>query len=259
MKRTIIPAIIMLVIVAMTAGAQQSEGRGRFGGSPYFTVRFLPGVDALDDYLASVGDYEALGSLLYPFVDGGGGTWRLRLSRTLQMGIDYYGAGYTSLGFLTHETDPEAANDTVDEDGDGLDDYYSYASYGFSFVAGLLATEVPLGSRSLAATFTGRAGLGSEGFSIERNPRTVLETGLEIVAGSSDWTRRLALFGGSVGIAWRPNPRGPFSLGLDVGFDYYLPMGDWRPAPGVHRATVAPPADFNAMNAWLFVGPRFNY
>lgn len=231
-----------------------------FGGAPYYTVRYFLDVDTLNDYVTDLGSYSAFSPVMYPFVNGGGGTWRVAFSRTLQVGFDFFGMGQQRLGFLDHRTDALSANDTEDENGDGLDDYYSYASYGYSMFAFLVQGKQSLAGDRLYAVFGARTGFGGETMNVSRNRRTVVTGTLDIISGSSDWTRALFLLGAYGGMQLNVDPdSNVLKIGLDVGFDYHMPMDDWMPATGVHRTVDAPPAAFNGMNVWLFLGPQFHF
>lgn len=255
-------AIVIAIAVTVGAAAQEMERAPDtgFGGAPYYTVRYFPGMEEMSDYITSLGNFEGLSPVMYPFVNGGGGTWRLAFSRGFQIGFDYFGMGQTRLGFLNHRTGAEAANDTVDENGDGLDDYYSYASYGYNMFAILAQGKLPLAGDRFFAVGGARVGLGSEAANVSRTRRTVVSSTLDIIAGSSDWTRGLFLLGGFAGVQLNLDPeRNVFKLGLDVGFDYHVPMGEWMPATGVHRTASAPPQGFSGMNVWAFLGPQFHF
>ena len=234
-----------------------------FGGGPFFAVRYFPLMGMMNDYIESLGSYvsaEPLRNWMFPFVDGGGGTWRGVINKNLQFGMNYYGYGQSRLGHMIHQTNPEAANSTIDENGDGYDDYYTYASYGYSMWTFLGQGKVELAPELLYMVFGGQFGFGGEDVYIASNSRNVLQTALGIYPEASSWSRSLFMVGGYAGIQLRVDGKqNVVKLGLNTGFDYHIPMGDWMPEAGVHRLDPAPPAGFNSMNWWISFGPDFHF
>lgn len=234
-----------------------------FGGAPFFAIRYFPLMGLMNGYIGSLGNFtstEPLHAWMFPFVDGGGGTWRMVASKNFQVGMDYFGYGQSRLGYMNHQSDPMMANSTVDENGDGLDDYYSYASYGYFMWTFLGQGKVELVPELFYATFGGKFGFGSEDVYIAANSRNVLETALGIYPNATSWSRPLFMVGGYAGLQVRlDGKRNVVKLGLSTGFDYHIPMDDWMPEAGVHRTDAAPPAAFNSMNWWISFGPEFHF
>ena len=237
-------------------------GFGGFGGGPLLAFRYLTSMQQLNDYLAVLGSYEAMNPLFYPLKDGGGGTWRVTINDRLQVGFEYVGFGQSVLGFAVHQdpvTEPNLPNETVDEDGDGFDDYYSYAGYGQWTGAALAQVMLPV-SELITLKAGVKAGLGHEGIGVSMSERTVLSTTLGVVAGNYSWDRFMLVGGGYAGLQVNlPGKHGSFRLGLEAGFDGHWGITEWMPATGVHHLTTAPPADFQSHNAWIWVGPQFSY
>jgi hypothetical protein len=240
------------------------ERKGQFGGGPYFTTRFFLDMPTLNDYSTDLGDYGEFSRVAAPFVNGGGGTWRFGTKGAWQWGLDYWGLGFSEKGFRNHQEGAEEPNVTIDENDDGLDDFYSYAGWGLS-VFGPLVQYKNSFAEMFFFTAGGKAGFGSEGFSISQNQRTVLRDfaesfGLAAQATEYSWERPLFMTGAYVGLQWKPKgEEGIFGMALNAGFDYFVPMSDWQPAVGVHRTDEAPPEDYNPMSAYVMVGPTFNY
>lgn len=238
------------------------------GGGQFFPVRFFIDMPRLNTYVDSLGSFPGdpavAGSdtyplAMFPFVNSGGGTWRWSASRNFQIGMDFWNGGFSTLGFVDHNTDPLGPNDTADENGDGLDDYYSYANYGMGYWSVLASGKVEPVEEVLFLTGTARVGLGGETFSVERNRRDVVTSTLSIVTGSAAWNRALLQLGAAVGVQVALDDANVVRLGLEGGFDYYVPISPWMPGTGIHRTTAAPPADWNPMNAWVRIGPQFRY
>lgn len=149
----------------------------------------------------------------------------------------------------------------MDENGDSLDDYYTYASYNYFYWSFLFQGKVPLHERfNLLAG--AQVGFGSEFFAVSRNDRTTgpLAGALGIMNGDSNWERGFLVTGGWLGAQLNVDDKNVFKLGLDVGFDYNIPYDkNWKPTAGTHVAEAAPPADFNAMNLWITFGPQFHF
>ncbi len=240
-----------------------------FGGAPYWPVRILFDMDKMNGYVRGIGSYEAFPEVIVPFRDGGGGTWRWMFNKYAQMGMNYFGAGFSSRGQQHHAqpTSDLATNYpvygviTVDENGDKLDDYYTYASYSFFYWSMLFQGKLPLHKRfNLVAG--AQIGFGSEAFAITRNDRTTgpLSGALGIMNGDSNWERSYLVTGGWLGAQINVDNKNIFKLGLDVGFDYNIPFEkNWSPTAGTHVAEAAPPYNFNAMNLWITFGPQFHF
>ncbi len=235
-----------------------------FGGGPFMAFRILPDMPKMNAYIGSLGNYGAFNMVLFPFVDGGGGTWRWVVNKNFQLGMDFYGYGQSTLGYLNY---PSPSGTTVDNTGpsgtpDGYDDYYSYASYGFNVWSFVAQGKIELAENLLYAVGGVKAGFGGEDVSISRNRRTVWENALNlnIDTGSTSWSRNLFVTGGYLGLQLRLDGKlNVFKLGLDAGFDYHVPLSAWAPSTGVHVREAAPPADFNSMNFWVSFGPQFHY
>ena len=248
----------------------QGSGRG-FGGGPFLAVRWIVEMDELNGYLKDIGSFHEdrlFRAFLFPFVDGGGGTWRVSLSDRMQFGIASYGYGQETWGYLNHTEDTKGADNTVDEDGDGYDDYVSYVEWGFGGANFLLEYRMPLSPQSIYLEIGGVFGMGGEGLTIERSPRqvsSIMENllAVQVLTGQSDWSRMYFTVGGFTGLQIAfPKTKGIVKLGLEAGIDYHIPMdsgGKWTPGVGIHRKEKAPPADFNSMNVWFHIGPQFNY
>jgi hypothetical protein len=258
------------------APAVREENEVEFGGSPYIAGRYLLDMQKMRDYVDGLGDYgitrsgddpEGFSDFMLPFVDGGGGTWRWTGPGNFSVGLEYYGYGQSLLGQRTHLPDSgdtaDRANTTIDEDGDGLDDYYTYAGYGYSSFNVLARYAFSLGE-TVFVGIGGKAGMGGDSFSISQNERSVIDTTLALNRSvESDifaWSRSLLTAGAFGGLQWKPEGEdGVFGMILDAGFDYHYPIADWAPQAGVHVGETAPPEDFTPMNAWVTIGPSFNY
>jgi hypothetical protein len=237
------------------------------GGGPFLAVRFFLEIDELNGYLDDIGSFSGerqFGSFLFPFVNGGGGTWRFSISEKFQVGFVGYGYGLSTYGYLHHTEDTEGADNTIDENDDDLDDYISYVDYGFGAWNFLMQYKIELIPTSLYLEIGGVAGLGIEGITVSRNQRTVLDAlPVQILTGNSDWERTFLNVGGFLGVQIPfKGTAGIVSLGIESGFNYHINFiedGKWTPGVGIHRTEKSPPKDFNSMNIWFNVGPQFNY
>ena len=246
------------------------NGKG-FGGGPFMAFRWLIDMQDLNDYLKDIGQFggdKLFSPILYPFVDGGGGTWRVSLSERLQFGISYFGYGQNTWGYLNHTEDSQKSDDTIDENGDGYDDYVSYVEWGFGGANFIMEYKLPISPKSVYLELGGTFGMGSEGLTVDRSPRQVSSViddlmAVQILTGRSDWSRMYFSVGGFTGLQFSfPKTKGVVSFALEAGFDYHIPMeagGKWTPGVGVHRKEKSPPVDFNSMNVWFHLGPQFNY
>ncbi|MBU0935419.1 MAG: hypothetical protein KKI09_00250 [Spirochaetes bacterium] len=280
--RLLAPAMLVLVL-AMPLGAQESsvltdaemdqllaainaeaeaqnqpveEYNGpviNMGGGPRFDVRQFLDIGTMNSYLATRGNYSAFSGWLYPFVNSGGGTSRFNIGDNLQLGWNAWGGGFSSLGHRVVN-----AVDTIDQDSNGYDDYYSYASYGIQVNDFLLQYKIKL-ARQFYVGLGGLVGLASESFSIQQNQRSFVESAVSSITGSSDWSRSLLDTGAYLTLQFQPDPyRDFFKISLNGGFDYPIALGDWMPSAGVHKDIVAPPAAFRAMNWHVGLGLDFN-
>jgi len=223
------------------------------GGGPRFDVRQFLDIGTMNSYLATRGKYEDFGGWLYPFVNSGGGTSRFNIGENLQLGWNAWGGGFSSLGHRVANT-----VDTIDQDSDGYDDYYSYASYGIQVNDFLLQYKIKL-ARQLYVGLGGLVGLASESFSIQQNQRSFVESAVSSITGSSDWSRSLLDTGAYLTLQFQPDPyRDFFKISLNGGFDYPIALGDWMPSAGVHKDIAAPPAAFRAMSWHVGLGLDFN-
>ena len=232
-----------------------------FGGGSYWPVRIFFGMDTMNTYVQGLGSYAPFPKVSIPFRDGGGGTWRISFNKYFQIGWNYWGGGYSSLGQQNHQdpaTSPNAANITVDEDGDGLDDYYSYASYDYFYWSFLAMGKIPV-HKLINIVAGAQAGIGGEAFDIYRNERSVVESALTILNGDSNWSRMLFVPGGWVGVQFNMDKKNIFKLGLDVGFEYPIPLETWQPGPGTHTEEPVPPEDFSAFNLNVGLNMQFHF
>lgn len=225
-----------------------------FGGGPRFELRYMVDMADMNAYADQRGDYEDFGSIMYPFVNSGSGTWRWVISPALQIGWDAWGGGFSGLGQKN-----AAETGAVDADTDGLDDFYSYASYGVSANDFVIQWKTPLVKDALYLGFGGRVGVLSESFSIDQNERSVTEAVVSALAGTGSWSRASLDTGAYATLQFQPDPEQRwFRLSLTAGFDYPAVAGDWTPSAGVHVSEAAPPAGYSGMNAWLGFGFDFN-
>ena len=223
------------------------------GGGPRFDFRYFLDMGTMNDYLASRGTYTPFAAYFLPMVNSGGGTWRLNITRELQIGWNAWGGGLSSLGFRT------GGVDIVDADIDGQDDYYSYASYGISVNDLVAQYKFTLAENRFYLGVGGLVGLASESFSISQNQRTVISGVVDALPGSNDWTRLLLDTGAYLTLQFQPDPDNRFfRLSLNGGFDYPIAIGEWMPSAGVHHDDLVPPVAFNAMNCWVGIGLDFN-
>ncbi len=151
-------------------------------------VRIYFGMDTMNSYVQSLGTYHPFSMVSIPFADGGGGARRISFNKYFQIGANFWGGGFSSLGQQYHQdpvTSSTLANITVDEDGDGLDDYYSCFYWPF-----LAKGKIPLHKRT-NLVFGGQFGIGEESFGISRNQRKSFFLGgaLGVLHGDSDWSR----------------------------------------------------------------------
>ena len=237
------------------------------GGGPFLAFRYMLEMNKMNDFLKDIGDFPAerqYWQFMFPFVNGGGGTWRFMMNKNFQVGFVSYGYGQSTYGYLNHTEDTEGADNTIDENDDGFDDYVSYVDYGFGTWNFIMQYKVELIPRSLYLELGGLAGLGGEGVTVSRNPRTVFDVlPVQILTGQSDWSRTFLNIGALLGLQI------PFKgtaeivkLGIEVGIDYHINFiedGKWTPGVGIHRTEKSPPPDFNSMNLWFHVGPQFHY
>ncbi len=234
------------------------DDRVDFGGAPIFPVRVLLGQANIQKYFDEGGSYQTSPSILYPFANGGGGTWRWTFEQKLSIGFNYYGYGFSSLGYLKHDTAAEGPNATVDENLDGYDDYYSYAGYGMSVWSFVVSYRIPIEGTPVAFFVGTQAGIGNENVGFSRSDRTknILANAVGIQIGDLDWSRTNFATGGWAGVEFGGRRA---KLAIEAGMDYYIPMGEWSPEAGMHRTDVKPPVDLNNMNVWFVIGPHFNY
>ena len=227
-----------------------------FGGGPLYPVRYFLNKEELQKYFDLGGNYESVPQVLFPFVNGGGGTWRWTFNNNLSIGLMYYGFGFATLGFLKHDTDPNGPNVTVDENGDGWDDYFSFAEYGITVFSFPISYRVPFEGVPLGVFAGAQLGLGVESAGFTRSPRNVLAATLGIQLDALSWRRMVVASGVWAGLEIG---KGVVKLALEGGLDYYIPLGEWTPASGMHRLDAKPTKDINPVNAWFTIGPHFNY
>jgi hypothetical protein len=227
------------------------------GGGPFLPVMILFDMDTMNDYLDSIGDFENYSTLFYPFTNGGGGTCRYSFNKHVQIGMECYGYGISKYGFLN-----DSGVEIVDDDGDNFDDYYSYVDYGFFVFAFLAQYKIELVKDLFFFYVGGKLGIGSEHFTVSRNRRQVSNLAATIQAAieNTGWSRTLLSTGPYVGMQFDLDKEDHvFKLGLDVGFNYKIPLNTWSPGAGVHQDEANPPKTFNAMNLWISFGPQFNF
>ena len=105
-----------------------------------------------------------------------------------------------------------------------------------------------------------RAGLGFESLRYGMNRRQVLTDTLGITAGANSWTRTSLLGGAYAGLQiGLDGDRNVFKLGLEAGVNGHHALEEWRPETGVHKRIPVPPADVQAHNFWVWIGPQFHY
>ena len=231
-----------------------------YGGGPFMPVRYLPGIADLNVYLKKLGSYAPMNPFFFPFKDGGAGTLRWVFDRSVQFGMEYGGFGQDVLGFATHASDPLGPRDTVDADGDGYDDYHSYAGYGQHYFAGIFQYKVPIAPRLLYLTTGIKTGLAFESMRYGKDRRQVLTETLGITSGGNSWKRTSLLGGVYAGLQVRlDGDRNVLKLGIEAGVTGHYAISAWAPAAGVHKRTPAPPDAVQAHNFWLAIGPQFNY
>jgi hypothetical protein len=228
-----------------------------FGGGSYWPVRIFFGMDKMNSYLVSLGTYPKFPMVSIPMMDGGGGTWRISFNKNFQIGVNYWAGGFSSLGQQNHTTTAGYTPVTEDEDSDGYDDYYTYANYSLFYWSFLGMGKLPVTER-INWVFGAQTGLGRESFGISRNERTITDT-LGVTNDDVDWSRMLFIPGAWTGVQFEVGNMNIFKLGLDVGFDYPIPMGVWEPGAGTHVQESSPPADFNGMNLWTGINMQFHF
>ena len=230
-----------------------------FGGGPFFPLRYMPGAAGLNDYFKKLGQYAAMSEFFIPFVNGGGGTWRWSVDGSLQFGMEYSGLGQEAGGYAWHDDDPNGPGDTVDADGDGKDDYYSYVGYAQRYFAGIAQYKWKLAPSVYLQTGI-KTGLGWEALRYGLNRRQVLSEALGVDSGANSWSRTSLLGSAYAGLQIAlDGDRNVVKLALEVGADGHYPISEWRPGSGVHKGVPAPPATLQAHNFWVALGPQFHY
>lgn len=241
----------------MRSGGAPDSG---FGGGPMMPFRYLLGTADLNAYFEQLGSYAPLNPFFFPFVNGGAGTWRWSFDESLQAGLEYGGFGQDVRGFAAHRSDPQGPRDTVDTDGDGYDDYYSYAGYGQHYFAGIVQYKWPIAPRLLYLAAGIKTGLAFERLRYGMDRRQVLTDTLGITSGGNSWRRTSLLGGAYAGLQIRlDGDLNVFKLGIEAGVTGHYGLGAWAPATGVHRGTPAPPDTMQAHHFWLSIGPQFHY
>ena len=222
--------------------------------------RYLPGIADLNGYFQTLGSYGAMSEFFFPFKDGGAGTWRWSVDGSLQIGAEYGGFGQDVPGFAKHTKDPLGPRDTVDEDGDGYDDYYSYAGYGQGYFVGIVQYKWPIASELVYLQAGVKTGLAFESVRYGMDRRQVLTETLGITSGSNAWHRTSLIGGAYAGLQIRlDGDLNVFKLGIEAGVNGHYAIGEWAPATGVHKRTPAPPDTMQAHNFWFAIGPQFHY
>lgn len=251
------------VMLAMAAAAHAKPGSGDersdsgFGGGPFWPLRYMPAVADLNGYFKDLGSYQAMSEFFIPLLNGGGGTVRYSVNGNWQFGMEWAGFGQEVGGFAKHRTDPP--RDTVDTDGDGYDDYRSYAGYRQFYWAGIAQYKWALAPSLFLQTGI-KTGLGSETLNYGMNRREVLTDVIGITSGANSWTRTTLLGSFYAGLQVAlDGDRNVFKLGLEAGVDGHYALTDWQAATGVHKAVPAPPATIQPHNFWVTIGPQFHY
>lgn len=225
------------------------------GGAFYTPYRNFLTMGTLNTWLAGQGNFAPLNANWFPFVNGWGGAWRWSMSKNFQIGLGGWGGGVSSLGQRNATT-----HGSIDEDSDGLDDYYSYAGYSLSFCDFEFYYRLPIGSK-MAFISGAIVGLGSESMVISRNDRTfVNNSGFGGLINDSNWTRFLFDLGLRASFQWQPFEGAKwFRFAINTGFNYPVAPGPWRPGAGVHVSDVAPPESWIPMNYWASFTVDFNF
>ena len=241
----------------MRSGGAPDSG---FGGGPLLPFRYLLGVADLNAYLKQLGSYDPMSEFYFPFVNGGAGTLRWSLDRNLQFGMEYGKFGQEVRGFAKHSTDAAGPRDTVDANGDGYDDYYSYAGYGQHYFAGIFQYKWEAAPDLLYLTAGVKTGLAIERLQYDVNRRQVLTDTLGVTAGGSSWNRTSLLGSAYAGLQiGLDGGRNVLKLGIEAGVTGHYALQAWAPATGVHRRTPAPPNTWQGHNVWVSIGPQFHY
>jgi hypothetical protein len=226
------------------------------GGSLFYPTRIFFDMDDLNSYINRVGGYEDFKKVLVPFKDGWGGTFRLSFNKNWQIGTEVYFYGLSSNGLMNSTADPGV----VDNDGDGKDDFYSYAEYNLGVINLIGQGKVELVKERLFFFGGIKAGFGKQTIDFTRNPSENNFGGnLSAFFGDASWKQFIMPVGGFVGLQFYLGTEKRFSIGLDTGFEYYIPITDWKPGTGVHKDFPAPPDDFNPMNMYIALGGRLHY
>ena len=241
----------------MRSGGAPDSG---IGGGPHLPFRYLLGTADLNAYVKQLGSYDAMSEFFFPFVNGGAGTLRWSLDRNLQLGMEYGKFSQEVRGFAKHSTDAAGPRDTVDANGDGYDDYYSYAGYVQRYFAGVFQYKWEAAPDLLYVTAGVKTGLAFERLRYGMNRRQVLTDTLGAAAGGSAW-KRTSLLGSAyaglqIGLDGGLNV---FKLGIEAGVTGHYALAAWAPAIGVHRGAPAPPNTWQAHNVWVSIGPQFHY
>jgi hypothetical protein len=229
-----------------------------FGGGPFIPIRFFTGMATLNTHLGTMGNYATFADTWYPFANGMGGTWRFGSHKNLHFGMQSWGGGMVRLGQRNASQFPQGA---IDEDSDGLDDYYSYASYGISMLDFLVHYRIPIDKVGTTLAFGAVVGAGSDGFAINHNQRGFLNnTGLSAIISENGWSRSLLNLGGYVTFQIQPHAEARwFKIGFNGGYNHPIPLSDWSPNAGIHIKELSPPIDFSPAHIWASLSFDFNF
>lgn len=237
-------------------GSTDERSDSGFGGGPFWPLRYVPAVADLNGYFKDLGSYPAMSEFFIPLLHGGGGTLRYSVNGNLQFGMEWAGFGQEVGGFAKHGT---GLRGTVDADGDGYDDYRSYAGYRQFYGAGIAQYKWALAPSFFLQTGI-KTGLGSEKVHYGMYRREGFTDVIGITSGANSWTRTSLLGSVYAGLQVAlDGDRNVIKLGLEAGVDGHHPLTEWQAGTGVHKDMPTPPATMRAHNFWVTIGPQFHY
>lgn len=226
------------------------------------TIRYLPNIDLLNLYIAKSGEYDDFSGLLLPFINGVEVFSELRLTKTFSTGLNYYryidnkyglhglqnSGDYAEMAYDEAVSAPVESDKLVDDNFDGVVDYYSYSSYLLTGVE-LYTEHKMLISKDLSLNIKPQLGYGVQ--EIEFSPYERAYWGSINPEQKVSWKQNLLILGAEIGISY-------YLQGLEFilsgGVSYYYPLSDWLPIAGISDTDIEP-GDINPINIKFSFGP----
>lgn len=238
------------------------------------TIRFLPDVDLLNQYIAKSGEYGDFSGLLLPFINGVEVFSELRLSKTFSAGLNYYRyidnnyglhglqnsedtvsatyANSNDLSALRAYEDavsaPVESDKLVDDNSDGVVDYYSYTSYLITGMELYIEHKIIL-TRDLSINIKPQLGYGVQ--EIEFSPYERPYWGSINPEQKVSWKQNLLILGAEVGLSYYLQG---LEFILSAGLSYNHPLSDWLPIAGITDSDIEP-GDIKPINIKISFGP----